>query len=128
MRKENDALYHLVSRFMNAMGFTIMHAHENNRPDLPPGAHIITMIRESDALLAILTKDTETQSTKFQPSQNVIEEIGQAAGKPNILIVEEGTDVPSNIKIRATYIVFERNNQEGMLVNPIEKIRQIKLI
>lgn len=128
MRKENDALYRLVSRFMKAMGFTVVSASENGRPDLPPGAQISKMIGESDALLAMLTKDTETQSTKFQPSQNVIDEIGQAAGKPNILIVEEGTEVPSNIQTRATWIDFERNSQEEMLVNLIEKIRQMKLI
>lgn len=128
MRKENDALYRLVSRFMKAMGFTVVSASENGRPDLPPGAQIIRMIGESDALLAVLTKDTETQSTKFQPSQNVIDEIGQATGKPTILIVEEETEVPSNIQTRATYISFERNSQEEMLVNLIEKIRQMKLI
>ena len=128
MRKENDALYRLVSRFMKAMGFTVVSASENGRPDLPPGAQIIKMIGESDALLAMLTKDTETQSTKLQPSQNVVEEIGQATRKPTILIVEKGTEVPSNIQTRATYIVFERDSQEEMLVNLIEKIRQMKLI
>ena len=127
MRKDNDALCRLVSRFMKAMGFTIVSASENGRPDLPPGAQISKMIGESDALLAMLTKYTKTQSTKFQPSQNVIDEIGQAAGKPNILIVEDGTEVPSNIQTRATYILFERS-QEEMLVNLIEKLRQMKLI
>ena len=128
MQKENDALYNLVSRFMKAMGFTVVSASENGRPDLPPGAQISKMIGESDALLAMLTKDTETQSTKFQSSQNVIDEIGQATGKPTILIVEEGTEVPSNIQTRATYMDFERDSQEEMLVNLIEKIRQMKLI
>lgn len=128
MRKENDALYRLVSRFMKAMGFTVVSASENGRSDLPPGAQITKMINESDALLAMLTKDTKTQSTKFQPSQNVIDEIGQAAGKPNILIVEDGTEVPSNIQTRATWIDFEKNNQEEMLVSLIEKLRQMKLI
>lgn len=128
MQKENDALYRLVSRFMKAMGFTIVSASENGRSDLPPGAQITKMINESDALLAMLTKDTKTQSTKFQPSQNVIDEIGQAAGKPNILIVEDGTEVPSNIQTRATWIDFERNNHGEMLVSLIEKLRQMKLI
>ena len=128
MRKENVALYRLVSRFMKAMGFTVVSASENGRPDLPPGAQISKMIGESDALLAVLTKDTETQSAKFQPSQNVVDEIGQATGKPTILIVEEGTEVPSNIQTRATYMDFERDNQGEMLANLIEKIRQMKLI
>ncbi len=128
MQKENDALYRLVSRFMKAMGFTVVSASENGRLDFPPGAQIGKMIGESDALLAMLTKDTETQSTKFQPSQNVVDEIGQATGKPTILIVEKGTEVPSNIQTRATYMDFERNSQEEMLVNLIEKIRQMKLI
>ena len=128
MRKENDALYGLVSRFMKAMGFTVVSASENGRPDLPPGAQISKMISESDALLAMLTKDTETQSAKFQPRQNVIDEIGQATGKPTILLVEEGTEVPSNIQTRATYITFERDNQGKMLVDLLEKIRLLKLI
>ena len=128
MRKENETLYRLVSRFMKAMGFTVVSATENGRPDLPPGAQFSKMIGESDALLAMLTKDTKTENTKFQPSQNVIDEIGQAAGKPNILIVEEGTEVPSNIQTRATYICFERDNPSEMLVNLIERIRQMKLI
>ena len=79
-------------------------------------------------LLAVLTKDTEIQGAKFQPSQNVIDEIGQATGKPLVLIVEEGTEVPSNIQTRATYISFERDSQGEMLVNLIEKVRQMKLI
>jgi hypothetical protein len=110
------------------MGFTVVSASENGRPDLPPGSQISKMIGESDALLAMLTKDTETQSAKFQPSQNVVDEIGQATGKPTILIVEEGTEVPSNIQTRATYMGFERDSQGEMLVNLIEKIRQMKLI
>ena len=128
MREENDALYRLASRFMKAMGFTVVSASENGRPDLPPGAQISKMVGESDALLAMLTKDTKTQNTKFQPTQNVIDEIGQAAGKPNILIVEKGTEVPSNIQTRATWIDFERNNHGEMLVSLIEKLRQMKLI
>lgn len=128
MRKENDELYRLVSRFMKAMGFVVVSASENSRPDLPPGTQISKMISESDALLAMLTNDTEIQGSKFQSSQNVIDEIGQATGKPTILIVEEMTDVPSNIQTRATYMNFERSNQEEMLVNLIEKIRQMKLI
>ena len=128
MREENDALYRLVSRFMKAMGFTVVSASEKGRSDLPPGVQISKMIGESNALLALLTKDTKTQSEKFQPSLNVIEEIGQAAEMPTILIVEKKTVVPSNIQTRATYIDFERNNQEVMLVNLIEKIRQMKLI
>ena len=91
MREENGALYRLVSRFMKVVGFTVVSASENSKLDLPPGTQISKMIGGSDALLAMLTRDTETQSTKFQPSQNVIDEIGQAAGKPSILIVEKGT-------------------------------------
>ena len=128
MRQENDNLYSLVSRFMKAMGFTVVSASERGRPDLPPGVQISKMIDESNALLAVLTKDTEIKNTKFQPSQNVIDEIGQATGKPTILIVEEETEIPSNIRTRATYIDFKRSNQEEMLVNLIEKIRQTKLI
>ncbi len=127
MRKENDALYRLISRFMKAMGFMVVSASESGRPDLPPGAQFSKLIGESDALLAMLTKDTKIQGEKFQASQNVIDEIGQATGKPTILIVEDGTEVPSNIQTRATYITFERNNQDEMLVNLIEKIRQIEL-
>ena len=128
MRKENDVLYQLISRFVKAMGFMVVSASESSRPDLPPGAQFSKLIGESDALLAMLTKDTEIQGEKFQASQNVIDEVGQATGKPTILIVEEGTEVPSNIQTRATYITFERNNQDEMLVNLIEKIRQIKLV
>ena len=36
MRRKNDALYRLVSRFVKAMGFTVVSASENGRPDLPP--------------------------------------------------------------------------------------------
>lgn len=128
MRKENDGLYDLVSRFMKAMGFTVVSASESGRPDLPPGTQISRMIDESDALLAMLTKDTATQNRKFQSSQNVIDEVGQATGKPTVLLVEEGTEIPSNIQTRATYIDFKRCKQDEMLVNLIEKIRKTKLI
>jgi len=128
MREGNDSLYSLVSRVMKAMGFTVVSASERGRPDLPPGVQIIKMIDESNALLALLTKDTENKDAKFQPSQNVIDEIGQATGKPTILIVEEGTEVPSNIRTRATYVDFKRSDQDEMLVNLIEQIRQVKLI
>ena len=128
MRPENDDLYSLVSRFMKAMGFTVVSASERGKPDLPPGVQISRMIDESNALLAMLTKDTETKNAKFQSAQNVIDEIGQATGKPTILIVEEGTEIPSNIQTRATYVDFKRSNQDEMLVNLIEKIRHTKLI
>ena len=102
MRPENDDLYSLVSRFMKAIGFTVVSASERGRPDLPPGVQISRMIDESNALLAVLTKDTETKNAKFQSAQNVINEIGQATGKPTILIVEEGTEIPSNIQTKVT--------------------------
>ena len=131
MRKENATLYDLVSRFMKAMGFTVVSASESGRPDVPPGTQISKMIGESNALLAVLTKDIESpdsKGTKFHPSPNVVDEIGQAAGKPTILIVEEGTEIPSNIQTRATYTNFDRSDYGGMLVNLIENVRKTKLI
>ena len=129
MDEKNNTLYDLVSRFMKAMGFTVVSASENSRSDVPPGTQISQLIDESNALLAVLTKDIESKDgTKFHPSQNVVEEIGQAAGKPTILIVERGTEIPSNIKTRATHANFTRSDYGGMLVDLIENVRKTKLI
>ena len=129
MHEKNDTIYNLVSRFIKAMGFTIVSASEVGRSDFPPGTQISKMISESNALLALLTKDiTSSDDKKFYPSQNVIDEIGQAAGKPIILIAEEGTEIPSNIQTRATYMIFKSSNYGEMLVELIENIRKSKLI
>ncbi len=129
MDEKNKTLYDLVSRFMKAMGFTVVSASENSRSDVPPGTQISQLIDESNALLAVLTKDIESKDgMKFHPSQNVVEEIGQATGKPTILIVEKGTEVPTNIKTRATHADFDRSDYGGMLVDLIENVRKTKLI
>lgn len=116
---------------MKAIGFTVVSASESGRSDVPPGTQISKMISESNALLAMLTKDIESPSdkgAKFHPSPNVVDEIGQAAGKPTILIVEKETEIPSNIKTRTTYLDFTRDDHGGMLVDLIENIRKTKLI
>lgn len=131
MQKKNDKLYDLISRFMKAVGFTIVSASESGRSDFPPGTQISKMIDESHALLAILTKDIASpdgENTKFYPSHNVVDEIGQAAGKPIILIVEEDSEIPSNVQTRATYMIFNRSDYDAMLVQLIENIRKTKLI
>lgn len=129
MQEKNKILYDLISRFIKAIGFTVVSASESGRPDVTPGTQISQLIDESNAILAVLTKDIESKDdTKFHPSQNVIDEIGQATGKPTILIVEKGTEIPSNIQIRATWMNFDRSDYGGMLVNLIENVRKIKLI
>ena len=131
MHEKNTEIYDLISRFMKAVGFTVVSASESGRSDFPPGTQISKMISESNALLAVLTKDIESQDDgkkKFYSSQNVVDEIGQAAGKAIILIVEEDTEIPSNIQTRATYMNFNRSDYGGMLVKLIENVRKTKLI
>ena len=131
MQEKNNILYDLISRFIKAIGFTVVSASESGRSDFPPGTQISKMIGESNALLAVLTKDIRSQDSKnikFYPSQNVVDEIGQAAGKPMILIVEKETEIPSNIQTRATYMNFNRSDYGGMLVKLIENVRKTKLI
>ena len=131
MKEKNNTLYNLISRFMKAAGFTVVSASESGRSDVPPGTQIRKMISESNALLAILTKDMESSDggkAKFYPSQNVVDEIGQAAEKPIILIAEEGAEISSNIQTRATYMTFRRSDLGEMLVKLIENVRKTKLI
>ncbi len=126
MKDENENLYGLISRFVKTIGFSVLSAKESGRMELPPGTQITDMISESHAMIAILTKDIHPQNNTeelFYPSHNVIDEIGQASKLPVILLVEEGTKVPSNIETRSTYIQFSKNNYGEMLVNLMENMK-----
>lgn len=131
MRKENTALYSLVSRFVTGLRFKVLSASETGRADLPPGIQIKDMIRLSDSVIAILTKDVKSGSRGKKvsyPSLNVVDEIGQASDKSVIMLVEEGTEVPSNIKTRATYISFSRNKTGDLIVNLLDALQKEGLI
>ena len=126
MRNENADLYDLISRFVKAIGFTVLSAKESGRLELPPGTQISDMISESHAIIAVLTKDTETERDNkiiYQPSLNVIDEIGQGSNLPTIILVEEGAEVPSNIQTRSTYITFSRKNLSEMLIILMENMK-----
>ena len=126
MRNENEDLYDLISRFVKTIGFTVLSAKESGRLELPPGTQISDMISESHAMIAILTKDTESKKDNkiiYHPSLNVIDEIGQGMNLPTIILVECGTEVPSNIQTRSTYITFSRKNLAEMLITLMENMK-----
>ena len=126
MRKENEDIYDLISRFVKAIGLTVLSAKESGRLELPPGTQISDMILESHAMISILTKDTESKRDDkaiYQPSLNVIDEIGQGSDLPTIILVEDGAEVPSNIQTRSTYITFSRENLAEMLITLMENMK-----
>lgn len=125
MRSENDELYNLTSRTLKALGSKVLSASETGRTDVPPGIHIKDMIKESNALIAILTQDIQSQDdgkTIYHPSHNVTDEIGQASEKPVLMLVENDVIVPSNLQTRATYITFSRYNTGETIVTLVENI------
>lgn len=131
MRKENDDLYNLISRFVKSLGFKILSASESGKPDIPPGIQIRDMIKLSDSLVALLTKDDEitSQGKKiFRPSPNVIDEIGQASDKTVIMLVESDTEIPSNLETRATYVSFTKGNTGKLLVDLAETLRKESML
>lgn len=128
MKNENKELYEIISKFMKLLGFSILSANESGRSDLPPGMQIKDMIRESDALLAILTRDIQEKSENgliYHPSPNVMQEIGQASDKTVIVLAEEGVDVASNIQTSATFTTFSMKNKEILLVNLLENLKRL---
>lgn len=127
MRKKNEEFYNLISRFVKALGFKVLSASESGKPDLPPGIQIRDMIKLSDSLVALLTKDDEITSEGkkiFRPSPNVIDEIGQASDKTVIMLVETDTEIPSNLETRATYVSFTRENTGILLADLSETFRK----
>ncbi len=131
MQEKNNSLYDLVSRLLKALGFTVLSAKETGRADLSPSTQVSDLITESNALLAILTKDIKSSKNEkeiFYPSQNVIDEIGQATNKPVVIIAEEMVEIPSNIQMRATCLTFSRSRMEEMLVSLTEALKKIKMI
>ena len=131
MQEKNNNLYELVSRLLKALGFTVLSAKETGRADLSPSTQASDLIGQSNALLAILTKDIKSDKNGqevFYSSQNVIDEIGQATNKPVIIIAEEKVEIPSNIQMRATYLTFSHKRMEEMLVGLTEALKKIKLI
>ena len=127
MKNENKELYDLISKFLKLLGFFVLSATESGRSDLPPGMQIRDMIKESDALLGILTRDITEQSDKgpvYYPSHNVIDEIGQASDKTVLILAEESVDVASNITTRATYSTFSIYKKEEMLVNLLDTLKK----
>ena len=128
MKDENENLYDIISRFVKTVGFTVLSAKESGRMELPPGTQISDMISESHAMVAILTRDMETQKdgkSVIHPSFNVVEEIGQGNELPIIVLVENGVEVPSNIQTRSTYITFTRENLGKMLIALIENMKSV---
>ncbi len=90
MIEENNVLYQIISNFIKSLGFMVVSASESGRPDLSPALMIKDKIKESDILLAILTKDvlSDTSDKKiYYPSGNVIEEIGEASDKKIMIIL-----------------------------------------
>ena len=131
MQEKNDNLYDLVSRLLKALGFTVLSAKETGKVDLSPSSQASDLIGQSNALLAVLTKDIKSNKNGqevFYSSQNVIDEIGQATNKPVIIIAEEKVEIPSNIQMRATYLTFSHKRMEEMLVGLTEALKKIKLI
>lgn len=127
----NDVLYQTVSRFIKSFGFIVVSASESGRPDLSPALLIKDKIKESDVLLAILTKDFLSQSSGekiYQPSNNVTEELGEAADKKIIILAESEVTVPSNISQQRTYITFDKTDPAGMLINLVKYMKKIDLI
>lgn len=130
MKNENKELYEIISRFLKLLGFSILSASESGRSDLPPGMQIRDMIKVSDVLLAILTRDITEQSDKgliYYPSHNVMDEIGQASDKTVLVLAEDGVDVASNITTRATYSTFWSYKKEEMLVSLLENLKRLGL-
>ena len=128
MKKENDQLYDFISRTLKALGAKVLSASESGRIDLPPGIHIKDMIRESNAVVAILTQDIKSEEegkSIHHPSHNVTDEIGQSSEKPVLLLVEENVRVPSNLQTRGTYLTFSRYDQGEVIVKLIEAIRKM---
>ena len=65
----------------------------------------------------------EQLQTIYQPSLNVIDEIGQGNNLPTIILVEDEAEVPSNIQTRSTYITFSRENLSEMLITLMENMK-----
>ena len=128
MKKENEQLYSLISRILKALGGKVLSASETGRVDLPPGIHIKDIIRESSALVALLTQDIMSEHEGkpiHHPSHNVTDEIGQSSEKPVLMLVEENVTVPSNLQTRGTYLTFSRYDQGEAMVKLIEAIRKM---
>lgn len=126
MTDKNNDLYRIISRFVKAMGFTVLSATESKKLELPPGTQISNMISSSDAIIAILTKDTESKrdnKTIYLSNPNVTDEIGQGRNLIPIILVEDGIEVPSNIQTRYTYTKFSRNNLAEMLITLMENMK-----
>ena len=131
MIEQNIGLYQLVSNFIKSFGFMVVSASESGRPDLSPALMIKDKIRESDVLVAILTKDIQSETSDkkiYYPSGNVVEEIGEAADKKIIILTEYDVVVPSNISQQKTYIQFNRSDASGMLVRLVKYMKEIDLI
>lgn len=131
MNEENKEIYELISKFLKLLGFSVLSAKESGRSDLPPGMQIKDMIKECDALLAILTRDIPEKSENgiiYHPSQNVIEEIGQASDKTKLILAQDGVNVGSNIQTTSTYTTFSIDKKEEMLLNLLMNLKNLVLL
>lgn len=131
MKEENKELYELISKFLKLLGFSVLSANESGRSDLPPGMQIREMIKQSDALLAILTRDILERSdngTIYHASPNVMEEIGQASDKTILVLRQDGVSVASNIQTSGTYTTFSIDKKEVMLIQLLENLKRLVLL
>jgi len=119
MKAENTEIVELtVAPFLEELGFQTVYAKKDFPPTKTPGQSAEEFIRKCGTLVAFLTKDQDSY-----PSANVIHEIGIASDKTIIMLVENGARVPTNLMTRGTYVTFERQQLERMLLELLKCLR-----
>lgn len=118
--RQDEKLINSLYSTLKQNGINVKIFETNYVPDLenkPLSKTIREFISESDCMLLFLSKD-------LVKSSNVAWEIGVARNlsKAIILIVEPGTEIPSDL-VGTPHIVFDRNNP-GLT---LEEIRQVSV-
>ena len=128
MRKKNTAIRDSLIDFMTTLGLKVYYAPNSLRTDAPPGNQIAELIRMSDKVVALFTRDEELEKGKWRVRPNVVEEAGEGVAKHPIILAEEGVEVPSNIQTRQTYIPFERKDLPTMMIDLLKALKESGLI
>lgn len=128
MGEENITIRDSLIDFMITLGLNVLYAPHSLGTNAPPGEQIAKLIRMSDTVVALFTRDEKIEKGRWRVRPNVVEEAGEGVKKHPIILVEEGVEVPSNIQTRQTYVPFARKDLPKMMIDLLKALKESGLI
>lgn len=126
-REEDSKIREWFKETVEALGITAITAEEPQSGTIPE--KIKNLIKESDALIGVMTKRDQIQGTqKFRPPSWIHDEIGIAFGanRKIAVFVEEGVEIDGLPPMITEYVRFNRDALSDVIPKIIELILSLR--